>query len=67
MLAHKYVHPFLKLTASDGGLSGLDAGIKLRPSEEDLKELGPEFEQRWKEYFADKPDKPIMFMCPLSM
>ncbi|KAJ3537854.1 hypothetical protein NM688_g6610 [Phlebia brevispora] len=47
--------------------NGLDAGIKLRPNEEELKELGPEFKQRWKEYFADKPDKPVLFMCPLSM
>ncbi|THG93702.1 hypothetical protein EW026_g7606 [Hermanssonia centrifuga] len=47
--------------------NGLDAGIKLRPNTEELKALGPEFQKRWEEYFADKPDKPVMFMCPLSM
>ena len=45
----------------------MDAGVKLRPSAEELKDFGPEFEQRWKEYFADKPDKPVIFMCPLTM
>lgn len=45
----------------------MDAGVKLRPNEEELKELGPEFAQRWTEYFADKPDKPAIFMCPFSM
>ena len=43
-------------------LSGLDACIKLRPNEKELKELGPEFSQRWKDYFADKPDKPVMWV-----
>ncbi|EKM51208.1 uncharacterized protein PHACADRAFT_213078 [Phanerochaete carnosa HHB-10118-sp] len=47
--------------------NGMDAGIKWRPNEEELKEIGPEFEQRWKEYFADKPDKPVFYFCPLSM
>jgi alcohol oxidase len=40
----------------------LDAGIKLRPMGDDFKEIGPEFEHRWKTYFADKPDKPVIVM-----
>lgn len=67
MLAHKYVHYLPRHHPLIPRSSGLDAGIKLRPNEEDLKELGPEFQQRWKEYFADKPDKPVIFLCPLSM
>ncbi|TFK74193.1 alcohol oxidase [Pluteus cervinus] len=46
--------------------SGLDAGIKIRPDEEDLKELGPDFEKRWNEYFASAPDKPIMWIGTLA-
>ena len=46
--------------------SGLDAGIKLRPREDELHELGPDFESRWKDYFANKPDKPIVFIMGLS-
>ncbi|TFK36632.1 GMC oxidoreductase-domain-containing protein [Crucibulum laeve] len=58
------LQPYVKEWTENGrGLmahNAMDAGIKLRPTAEDLKELGPEFENRWKTYFADKPDKPIM-------
>jgi len=40
--------------------SGIDAGIKLRPNTEELEELGPAFETRWKTYFANAPDKPVV-------
>ena len=46
--------------------SGLDAGIKLRPSEDELHELGPDFQSRWKDYFANQPDKPIVLMMGVS-
>ncbi|KZT38402.1 alcohol oxidase [Sistotremastrum suecicum HHB10207 ss-3] len=39
----------------------IDAGFKIRPTEEELKEMGPEFNQLWNTYFKDKPDKPVMF------
>ncbi|EPQ53030.1 alcohol oxidase [Gloeophyllum trabeum ATCC 11539] len=39
----------------------IDAGWKLRPTEEELKEMGPEFNELWDRYFKDKPDKPVMF------
>ncbi|KXN88650.1 Alcohol oxidase [Leucoagaricus sp. SymC.cos] len=42
--------------------NGVDAAIKLRPREDELHELGPEFQLRWKEFFANKPDKPIVWM-----
>jgi len=39
----------------------IDAGFKIRPTEEELKEMGPEFNKLWDTYFKDKPDKPVMF------
>jgi len=33
---------------------------QMRPSEEELKEMGPEFQALWDKYFKDKPDKPVM-------
>ncbi|KAG6826163.1 hypothetical protein H0H92_000913 [Tricholoma furcatifolium] len=47
-------------------ISGLDAGIRLRPTEKDLKDLGPDFEETWKNYFENAPDKPIMFLGTLA-
>ncbi|TFK36631.1 alcohol oxidase-like protein [Crucibulum laeve] len=46
--------------------NGLDAGIKMRPNEEDLKILGPAFEERWKTFFADAPDKPVVWIGTVS-
>lgn len=39
----------------------IDAGVKIRPTPEELKEMGPEFNKLWESYFANKPDKPVMF------
>lgn len=39
----------------------IDAGWKIRPTEEELKEMGPEFNELWNRYFKNKPDKPVMF------
>ncbi|EMD41134.1 alcohol oxidase [Gelatoporia subvermispora B] len=41
--------------------NSIDAGFKIRPTEEELKEMGPEFNELWDRYFKDKPDKPVMF------
>jgi alcohol oxidase len=41
--------------------NGIDAGFKIRPTEAELKEMGPEFNALWDTYFKDKPDKPVMF------
>jgi len=35
----------------------IDAGFKLRPTDDELKSMGPEFNQLWNTYFKDKPDK----------
>ncbi|EPQ54594.1 alcohol oxidase-like protein [Gloeophyllum trabeum ATCC 11539] len=47
--------------------NALDAGIKLRPTPEELKDIGPEFEETWKEYFEKAPDKPVLWIGAVSM
>lgn len=46
--------------------SGLDAGIKLRPTVEELEELGSQFKNQWADYFANTPDKPVIWVGPIS-
>ncbi|KAF8900882.1 GMC oxidoreductase-domain-containing protein [Gymnopilus junonius] len=41
--------------------NAIDAGFKIRPTQAELKEMGPEFNELWNTYFKDKPDKPVMF------
>ncbi|KAF8197223.1 methanol oxidase [Mycena galopus ATCC 62051] len=40
--------------------NAIDAGFKIRPTEAELKEMGPEFNQLWDTYFKDK-------VCRLAM
>ncbi|KAH8077873.1 GMC oxidoreductase-domain-containing protein [Cristinia sonorae] len=44
-------------------INGLDAGIKLRPTESELKTIGPAFLSRWRQYYADAPDKSVMWLA----
>ncbi|KAJ6512998.1 GMC oxidoreductase-domain-containing protein [Mycena sanguinolenta] len=56
------------VTGEDKGLmahNGVEAGIKIRPNAKDLEVLGPSFSKRWEEFFANKPDKPVMWIGPL--
>ena len=46
--------------------SGGDAGIKIRPTNEELLSMSPEFDHRWSTYFANAPDKPAMLMLPTA-
>ncbi|KAH9837721.1 GMC oxidoreductase-domain-containing protein [Rhodofomes roseus] len=57
------------LAKGDGLMAhnGVDAGIKIRPSEKELEDIGPEFRQRWYEYYANSPDKPVFWLGALSM
>ncbi|KAJ7697543.1 GMC oxidoreductase-domain-containing protein [Mycena metata] len=41
--------------------NAIDAGFKIRPTEAELKEMGPEFNELWDTYFKEKADKPVMF------
>ena len=44
--------------------NGIDAGVKVRPTEEELNEMDswptPHFRSGWDSYFKNKPDKPVM-------
>lgn len=42
--------------------NGIDVGIKLRPTTEELKAIGPDFQQRWETFFEDAPDKPVLWI-----
>lgn len=42
------------------GWSGIDISSKLRPTDADVKMLGPKFEGAWKRDFEDAPDRPLM-------
>src|SRR6266702_465375 len=42
--------------------SAVDAGIKWRPKPSEVAELGPEFQEYWDSYFANAPDKPVLWM-----
>ncbi|KAJ7476061.1 GMC oxidoreductase-domain-containing protein [Mycena latifolia] len=46
--------------------NGIDAGIKIRPNAKDLETLGPAFSKRWQEFFANQPDKPVMWIGPIA-
>ncbi|KAH9978294.1 alcohol oxidase [Russula compacta] len=39
----------------------IEAGIKWRPELSELAELGPEFKEVWDSYFANAPDKPVLW------
>ncbi|EGG10759.1 uncharacterized protein MELLADRAFT_93496 [Melampsora larici-populina 98AG31] len=48
-------------TRGEGGMTSnwVDVSAKVRPNVEELKGLGPDFQQAWKDMFADAPDKPV--------
>ncbi|KAJ7273128.1 GMC oxidoreductase-domain-containing protein [Mycena rebaudengoi] len=64
------VKPHADIWLSNGtGLiahNGIEAGIKLRPSTKDLETLGPTFTKRWQEFFANHPDRPVMWVGALA-
>ncbi|KAF9267964.1 alcohol oxidase [Marasmius fiardii PR-910] len=68
--SEKEVEPYAQQWVKEGkGLmahNGIDAGIKIRPTEKDLKELGPSFKQRWETFFQRVPDKPVMWIGVLA-
>jgi len=51
----RWLHDGQGLMASNG----CDAGIKMRPTNEELSSMSPEFDHRWSTYFANAPDKPV--------
>lgn len=47
-------------------ISGIEVGIKWRPSPSELVELGPEFNEVWDSIYANAPDKPALWMAIFS-
>ena len=47
--------------------NGIEAGVKVRPTEEELKQdYMKEFRSGWDSYFKKKPDKPVMHYSVIS-
>ena len=39
----------------------IDAGSKLNPNPMELENMGPEFNQVWRQFFSKYPDKAVVF------
>ncbi|KAH0542706.1 hypothetical protein FGG08_002941 [Glutinoglossum americanum] len=48
------------------GWNGIDNAAKLRPSPEEVKALGPTFEEHWNRDFRDQPPRPLALLAVLS-
>lgn len=48
------------------GWNGIDVTGKIRPSDAEVKSLGPEFEEHWNRDFKDQKEKPLMLICVVS-
>ncbi|KAJ7187803.1 GMC oxidoreductase-domain-containing protein [Mycena filopes] len=46
--------------------NGVDAAIKIRPTAAELADIGPEFTARWNSFYANKTDKPVLWMSALA-
>ncbi|KAA8915057.1 putative choline dehydrogenase [Sphaerosporella brunnea] len=46
--------------------NGIEAGVKLRPTEKEIDAMGPAFRSGWDSYFKNKPDKPVMHYSVIS-
>ena len=52
----------IQLVQSNLARNFIDTGIKLRPTEDEVRTMGPEFQQLWDDYFVNKPDKPLIYI-----
>ena len=48
------------------GWNGCDIHGKFRPSDDEVRALGPDMEEAWRRDFADKPGKPMIFHAILN-
>ncbi|KXJ90310.1 GMC oxidoreductase-domain-containing protein [Microdochium bolleyi] len=48
------------------GWNSCDIASKVRPTDEDVDALGPEFRAAWDRDFRDRPDRPIMLIAVLN-
>jgi alcohol oxidase len=44
----------------------VDTGLKIRPTDAEVKSMGADFEKAWNEYFVNKPDKALLYMGIMS-
>ncbi|KAH7304051.1 GMC oxidoreductase-domain-containing protein [Stachybotrys elegans] len=45
------------------GWNGVDVQAKVRPSDEDVASLGPQFQAAWEKDFKPQPEKPLMLLA----
>jgi alcohol oxidase len=38
----------------------------MRPTDAEVAELGPDFTDRWNNFYKNKPDKPLFWLAALS-
>ncbi|KAI1258678.1 GMC oxidoreductase [Xylariaceae sp. FL1019] len=48
------------------GWNTVDVAAKVRPTEEEVATLGPDFKKRWDEDFRDHPNRPLMLFALLN-
>ena len=67
-IAHKFVTIFhlRSWPAERFHLSGVEAILKLRPTEAQVSSGGPALQQRWESFFQHRPDKPMATIVPCA-
>ncbi|KAK8913194.1 Alcohol oxidase [Metarhizium anisopliae BRIP 53293] len=48
------------------GWNGIDVAAKIRPTEAEVAELGPDFQQLWDRDFKKQTDRPLMLMAAVN-
>jgi alcohol oxidase len=46
--------------------NGIEAVVKVRPTQAELASTGSALQSRWKSFFQNRPDKPLAIIVPLS-
>ena len=46
--------------------SGIEAMVKVRPTEAEVTSGGPSLQQRWQAFFHRSPDKPMGILVPFA-
>ncbi|KAM3459040.1 hypothetical protein MY3296_000187 [Beauveria thailandica] len=60
------IHEALAAGSSKMGWNGLDVGGKLRPTEDEVAQLDPAFQECWERDFKHRPSRPIMLLVYFS-
>lgn len=65
-LAEKIAEQWKKDDSTILASNCLDSGIKLRPDERELEQIGPAFRFQWDSFFVPSPDKPVIWIGNLA-